>query len=316
MSLVGVEFVARARQAVVLRRGKAKRAMSETAVTKYWTEGRYRALRLRHADHLPWVPRERFDIIAELRSEGVATRRITLPSAVSQAAERYTSRLRNDASPRACLRLPATELLSEPTLFVWGLDAENLDLAEHYIGLPVHYLGMEFKRERPHGVGREDVRHWHRDLEDRRMLKIIIYFSDVDADCGPFEYVDPDDTSRLTRGLACRAALGRPTMADLAVPAGARRAVTGPRLTATYADTARVLHRIKAPTNGERYSVTFVYSSTTPYLVYPHFMPVGMSLLSIWPDLTSRQRHALIPTVPSDLGSRRPPLRTRCPRGT
>ena len=41
--------------------------------------------------------------------------------------------------------------------------------------------------------------------------------------------------------------------------------MTGPRLTAIYADTCQILHRVKTPTTSDRYSMMFVYSSTTPY---------------------------------------------------
>jgi Phytanoyl-CoA dioxygenase (PhyH) len=42
-------------------------------------------------------------------------------------------------------------------------------------------------------VGEEGERHhsqlWHRDPEDQHVVKVFLYFSDVDEDAGPFEYV-------------------------------------------------------------------------------------------------------------------------------
>lgn len=74
----------------------------------------------------------------------------------------------------------------------WGLSDQLLDLAECHIGLPVRYLGVEAKREMvesAEGRSREVVRRWHLDDEDRRILKVVVYLSDVDAGAGPFGFV-------------------------------------------------------------------------------------------------------------------------------
>ncbi len=44
--------------------------------------------------------------------------------------------------------------------------------------------------------------------------------------------------------------------------------VTGTAGTTVYADTGRLVHRLMRPTDRDRYSVTFVYTSDQPYVVY------------------------------------------------
>lgn len=74
------------------------------------------------------------------------------------AAETFVDRLRREATTKSCLPISPTQLATDPTVFMWGLAAANLDLAECYIGPPVRYLGVEIKRELPDGVDGEATR--------------------------------------------------------------------------------------------------------------------------------------------------------------
>ncbi len=192
---------------------------------------------------------------------------------------------------------PPGEHALDPTVFRWGgLTEKHLDLAEHYIGLPVRYLGVEIKREAPGESSHQAIRRWHIDVEDRRMLKMIIYLSDVDDQSAPFEYVDSASTQRI---LFSRRDVRRPlpsadTFENIIFEEEIHR-VTGPRLTVIYADTSHILHRVKTPTESERTSVTFVYASDTAFYAYPHFMPPPRKALQELrpPTLSSRQLRAL-----------------------
>jgi hypothetical protein len=90
----------------------------------------------------------------------------------------------------------------------------------------------------------ESTRQWHRDREDRRMVKIAIYLNDVDGDGGPFE-LD-------TRGE-------RASDADFATV----RSCEGPAGTVIFADTARCLHRGR-PAKRDRAAVFYSYFSRRP----------------------------------------------------
>jgi hypothetical protein len=127
------------------------------------------------------------------------------------------------------------------------------------------------------------------------MMKVIVYLSDVDDGSGPFEYWDRVGTERGIRALNGR---GSDFLPDASVreviPQKHWRQLTGPRLTAIYANTCRILHGVKTPITSDRYSVTFVYSSTTPYYAFPHFMLPRGALLRLREELTPRQGRALM----------------------
>lgn len=77
-----------------------------------------------------------------------------------------------------------------PDIFLWGLQERLLNLAENYIGLPVAFLGVEFKKDIAHESARDGgSKLWHRDGEDCREFKITIYLSDVAEDTISFEYI-------------------------------------------------------------------------------------------------------------------------------
>jgi hypothetical protein len=289
---------ARAWGAADRARVASKQSLLRIPALRQRSDTRYQTQLTRHADNLPWLPPDRFDIAAELRREYIATRQICLPDAVLDAAEHFVTRLGQDTTQESCIRVPRGELATAPAIFTWGVAQENLDLVECYIGLRVRYLGVEIKRERPSGVNREYIREWHMDAEDRRMLKIVVYLSDVDDSSGPFEYFDRAQTDQVVRALNYRHGFRHSFLSDAAVdhvvPAKDWLRVTGPRLTAVYADTSRIMHRIKPPTSTDRYSMTFVYSSATPHQIFPQFMPPRATLLNLRDDLTPSQRRALM----------------------
>jgi hypothetical protein len=180
---------------------------------------------------------------------------------------------------------------------MWGLSEDVLDLAECHIGLPPRYLGVEVKREivRPAaGHSHAAVRRWHLDYEDRRILKVIVYLSDVDTGSAPFEYIDLQTSAALLNGRGHghrMARLGEPELAK--IPESKRKQVTGSRMTAVYVDTGRVLHRVRPPLTSERYSVTFAYCSRRPYLTYSDLMLSRAAVRQLRESMSVRQWQAL-----------------------
>ena len=79
---------------------------------------------------------------------------------------------------------------------------------------------------------------------------------------------------------------------DRIVPAESWLRVTGPRLWATLVATTRVFHRARPPTTTDRYSMTFSYSSATPYQVFPQYMLSRPTQRRLRDELTPRQRRA------------------------
>jgi len=246
-------------------RGKAKRVALRAPVVRQWSDTRYFADRGRHSANLPWLSSDRHELVTELRRNGLARGDATtlLPDDVIASAERFANGLRQQSSQQSVLKVRPEELAEDLTLFKWGLTPEILDLAEYYLGLPVHYLGVEVKRERADDLV-TGARHWHIDVEDRSVMKILIYLSDVDDGCGPFEYLRFEQTQTAARSLKYVSGYLAPTLMNGVAPEADRRTITGPRLTATFVDTCRVFHHAQPPTTTDRYSMTFAYASQRP----------------------------------------------------
>src|SRR5262249_30382282 len=96
---------------------------------------------------------------------------------------------------RSTIRPSDEAVLSETEVWRWGLAPGLLDLAEHYLGVPVWYYGADVRREVADGKV-IDVRRWHRDIEDRRVLKILMWLRDVSESDGPFAYLSPADSDK------------------------------------------------------------------------------------------------------------------------
>ena len=274
-------------------RGKAKRVILRAPLVKQVADTQYFAALGRHSAQLPWLDHDRFSVLNDLRQHWLAKRDGTpfISADVLAVANDFVERLKNEKSDKSCVRISPAELAADPALFKWGMTDENLDLAESYIGLPVHFLGVEVKRERPDGRAL-DVRQWHIDVEDRRMMKIITYLSDVDETCGPFNYLDRPRTKRAIAGMGYSSGFVPDAKMGPAVPEGEWLQALGPRLTTVFVDTCRLFHRAKPPTKTDRYSMTFSYSSTTPYQVFPEFMQNRKTMMTLREQLTPRQRRA------------------------
>jgi hypothetical protein len=90
--------------------------------------------------------------------------------------------------------------------------------------------------------GRVDSQQWHRDPEDQHVVKVFLYFSEVDDEAGPFEYI-PDSAEGGTYGHLWPWGKGSPRYPpteelEQAIPASERIAATGPAGTLVICDTS------------------------------------------------------------------------------
>lgn len=161
--------------------------------------------------------------------------------------------------------VPPAEIVRNPQIFRWGLHDRLLDIAESYIGLPVAYDGVVINYTVADGL-EIATRQWHRDREDRRMLKIAIYLHEVDDEGGPFECISLPDTVRSDdEGYryefgsedSLRQRLGADFSRD-------RRSCTGLKGTVVFADTARFFHRGKPATGRDRAALFYSYFANPP----------------------------------------------------
>ena len=289
-------LIPRAISAVARRGAFLRRGVTRLPLISRVSDRRYEKRLAQHASHLPLPSAAQLDVLAELNDAGVAVRPAELPADVVESADCLVELLRRKSVDEPCVKATPRELAVDPTLFAWGLSDHLLDLAECHIGLPVRYLGMEVKREliqSATGRNHEVVRRWHLDHEDRRIFKVIVYLSDVDAGAGPFGYIHQSRSSaiRRKRGLDTR---GVPDDAmHTVVPREEWAQVTGSRLTSVLVDTGQVFHRVFPPTDTERYSVTFAYSSRSPYYSYSRLMLPHRAIDQLRERLSPRQWDAL-----------------------
>jgi hypothetical protein len=217
-------------------------------------ETRYRSRLAAHASELPTLTDLDARICDGLRRNGIfmtSLEALALPgsgdmfSVACEMAADYAPRARERAARgQNFLMVPPAMIMMRPNLFAWGLNDRLLNIAEAYLGLPPAYDGMAII----HTVAdarEQSTRRWHRDREDRRMLKIAIYLNDVNADGGPFE---------LDR---------RGEIALRADDPSAVQSCLGPAGTVIFADTARCLHRGR-PAQRDRAALFYSYFSRRP----------------------------------------------------
>jgi hypothetical protein len=235
-------------------------------------ERRYARALQRHRDALPQLSGIPNGIVSDLIRTGISQAPLDdldIPEAseVVSLAEQLVTRDIGYFNSQASdgiqfLMLRSADIAANPQLYLFGLHPLLLDIAEAYIGLPVAYDGVSIQYTVADGRA-VATRDWHRDREDRKMLKIAIYLNDVDASGGPFqlhpgisssarEYrflysLTPEERMKLEAG-----AMGEPVECD------------GPRGTAVFADTARYFHRGKPALGQDRAAMFFSYFAQNP----------------------------------------------------
>jgi hypothetical protein len=72
-----------------------------------------------------------------------------------------------------------------------SLSSRLLDVVNGYRAEPAHLIDFDnwYTIPDPDADMRVKSQQWHRDPWDEHITKVFVYFSDVDADAGPFEYV-------------------------------------------------------------------------------------------------------------------------------
>ena len=132
--------------------------------------------------------------------------------------------------------------LSEPWLRIAAAEPV-LDIVNGYAGQPTRltYVDNWYTVPRPEVTERVASQRWHRDPEDDHIVKMFIYFSDVDEEAGPFEYVR-DSAAGGKYGDVFPWGQGHryPSAEELegAVDPDDRLTMTGPAGTVIFCDTA------------------------------------------------------------------------------
>jgi hypothetical protein len=146
------------------------------------------------AQNNPQKSRSDRAILETLKTEGVCITSLEelgfkSSTRLMQAARNQLSAMPAPKHSSKGQKLPQIYTLTElPEFSNWGNENRLLNIVENYIGLPIAFQGIHLRKDFPN----EDqfgTLLWHKDSEDRRMVKAIIYLSDVEEKHGPFEYV-------------------------------------------------------------------------------------------------------------------------------
>jgi hypothetical protein len=260
--------------------------------------------RAQHADTLPSLPAPLADLFDELVRDGIVKvpmKELGVPfEATIEATRRHVEALRSghgESVGKTSKHVPVADLIATPEPFFFGLQAPILDFVERYFSLPVDFLGVDIKREVANGV-EEGVRCWHFDIEDDRMMKLIVYLSDVDEAAGPLEAIRAPWAERFRKEVHHVWGDDYTTarLEKLVPPAEWYKGI-GPTSSVHLMDPVRVLHRAGPPTARDRYSMTYSYASKSADFAFSKGRDVQRAFLSRWGALLDeRQRHCLTPS--------------------
>ena len=141
-----------------------------------------------------------------------------------------------------------------------------LDLANTYLGLwsKLEYVDLWYSVPQPEEAARIASQRWHRDFNDKHLLKAFLYLVDVDEGVGPFQYVPGSAPGGRYGDAWPWRPLGDnyPPEDDLEsrIPGEAVKTFTGPKGTLLFCNTAG-FHRGGFATTAPRVLATATYSS-------------------------------------------------------
>lgn len=248
--------------------------------------------REKYRQSLPQLTPQDRDIVATLEREGVyitSLAELSLPHTKRLIKELivlhphlYTlSHLTNWR-----VGIPSLRKFSHSEILFWGLGERLLDIVENYIGLPLLFHGVDLRRDIA-DAPLTDARQWHLDIDDDRMIKIIIYLNNVGKNGGPFEYIPRFLTQKIVDSLGYTSGF----VSDEAIAK-----IVSPQQWETCAakagnivitDPCNVFHRAK-PAQRNRYSITFGYTSRIPRIFLGKKL-TSKELQKITPNLSQRQ---------------------------
>ena len=146
------------------------------------------------------------------------------------------------------------------------LSRRMLDVANAYLRMwsKLEYVDLWYSVPIPGGSERVASQRWHRDYDDRHLLKVFLYLVDVDEEAGPFEFVPGSARQQPYAGLWPWYPLSQsyPSQEEVArrVPASAVRTFTAPKGTLIFCNTSG-FHRGGFATGKPRVLATATYCS-------------------------------------------------------
>jgi hypothetical protein len=141
-----------------------------------------------------------------------------------------------------------------------------LDIANTYLGLwsKLEYVDMWYSVPQPAEKDRVSSQRWHRDFNDKHLLKAFLYLVDVDEETGPFQFVPGSQAGGRYSDAWPWRPLGEnyPPESELEqrIPPNGVKTFTGPKGTFLFCNTSG-FHRGGFATSQARVLATCTYSS-------------------------------------------------------
>ncbi|KYC42763.1 phytanoyl-CoA dioxygenase [Scytonema hofmannii PCC 7110] len=236
----------------------------------------YRGELLKHAGKVPVLKDSDRKIVDALNTEGVYVTsleelKISSTSTLLKTAHNYLSEMLSVNHSEKTERLPQIYTMTDLSEFSqWAQEKKLLSIIENYIGLPVAFHGVHLRKDFPN-ENQFGTLLWHKDSEDRRIVKIIVYLSDVEDRHGPFEYIPLSLTSlpnlnyyRIYYKLWRSGYIGinDEQLQDI-IPKKYWKSCPGPAGTVIFVDPRRALHHGTLRTQ-DRSALFFVYTANPP----------------------------------------------------
>ena len=249
--------------------------------------------RIKYRDHLPQLSQEDAQIVSTLQQEGVYV------TSLPQLKLPYTKRLLKEMiilHPHLYTLsnlknwregIPGLRKFLHTEILFWGLGERLLDIVENYIGLPLLFHGVDLRRDAA-DAPLTDARSWHLDIDDERMVKVIVYLNNVGHTGGPYEYIPRSFTEHITNALNYKSGyVSNKAISEIVSPQYWRTCAAKAG-SIIITDPCNVFHRAK-PAKRNRYSITFGYTSRIPKLFLSEFQLSSQEWNRISPQLSKRQ---------------------------
>jgi hypothetical protein len=162
------------------------------------------------------------------------------------------------------VHVPPERIQETPAPILWGMNDRFIDIVEAYLGMPAAYRGLTARRDIANGEV-TGTRLWHRDSEDARIVKIIVYLNDVDSqEDGPFEYI-PRSALSSADGLSVFDG-NRISDAEIdrVVAKDQQKLCLGRAGTVIFTDTCSVFHKGALGKRRDRYTLFYPFNSAIP----------------------------------------------------
>ena len=249
--------------------------------------------REKYRDRLPQLSREDSQIVSTLEREGTYVTsfpELRLPHTKRFLKEMiilhphlYTlSHLKNWRAG-----IPSGRKFLYTEILLWGLGERLLNIVESYISLPLLFHGVDLRRDAA-DAPITDARHWHLDIDDERMIKVIVYLNNVGKTGGPFEYIPRSWTKHIVSSLNYKSGfVTNDAIAEIVSPQHWKTCAAKAG-SIIITDPCNVFHRAK-PAKRNRYSITFGYTSRIPKVFLSEFQLSPAEWKRVAPNLSKRQ---------------------------